>query len=223
MVVMGVIALMTALVVPAMNSLGGAGDISRAASDISDVIQQARSYAMAHNTYVYFGIKEVDSSKDGLTDGQGRLAVAILVSRNGERSSGALSTDPNANNAAVPISKLLKFDNVHLTTSPLPSSGGMARETDSSRVVNLASSDPSLTKFTWPSGAGTAKDFDRVMEFDPQGVARVQTDPAKSREIKGWIEIPIELSHGGRSSSAEKNVAAIQVDGMTGSVRVFRP
>jgi hypothetical protein len=43
-------------------------------------------------------------------------------------------------------------------------------------------------------------------------------------KIAGWIEIDLQPSHGNAGPGAnEKNAAAIQVDSMTGAVRVYRP
>jgi prepilin-type N-terminal cleavage/methylation domain-containing protein len=228
LVVMAIIVVMSSLAGPAMNAIRGGGDFNMAAYNISDALQQARAYAMAKNTFVYFGIKEVDANKDTLDDGTGSLAVAIVASKSGERPYGqnpaALSNDPTAANAIIPISRLQKFSNTHLADA-LSSDGGMAdRETSQSQVVSIASKD-AATSFMWPVGAASGKEFKHVIEFDPQGVARVQTASTTNvRSIKGWIEIPLQRSHGSAGAGAsEKNQAAIQVDGMTGAVRVFRP
>jgi len=218
LVVMAIIVIMSSLIGPAMNAIRGSGDLTMAASNISDALQQARAYAMAKNTYVYFGIKETDASKETLDDGIGRVAVAIVASKDGSRPLDGLN-----NTTTTPISRLQKFANSHIATTDLDNSGNMQRPSgDDVTKVNQKDSVP----FTWPSN-GSAANFRKVIEFDPQGVARYPTtlaDSAASKAIDGWIEIPLQASHGAAGAAAgEKNQAAIQVDGMTGAVRVFRP
>jgi len=230
LVVMAIIVIMSSLIGPAMNAIRGGGDLTMAAYNISDALQQARAYAMAQNTFVYVGIKETDAGKETLDDGTGSIAVAIVASKNGERpygqTPGPLSGSPSAKNPVIPISRLQKFSNAHLATAPLSNDGGMAdRETDSSQIVDVVKDAPAATSFTWPVDGANGKQFTRVIEFDPQGVPRVQTaGTGNIHDIKGWIEIPLQASHGSAGAGAgEKNQAAIQLDGMTGAVRVFRP
>jgi Tfp pilus assembly protein FimT len=218
---MGIIVLLAALVGPAINAINGSGNLSKTASDISDLLQQARAYAMANNTYVYVAIDEFDANNAKLVQGNGRIAVAIVASKNGIRPA---KLDGSG---TIPVSKLQKFDNAHLATGEVGTSGNMERTTGAPEVVNLASQS-ATSPLTWSSGGGSTE-FRKVIEFDPQGVARPQVDLATpgvtGKTIVGWIEIGLQPSHGGNVSNAanEKNVAAIQVDGTTGVVRLYRP
>ena len=62
LVVMAIIGILAAVTIPAMNSIKGASNVTKAAYDIAGALEQARAYAMAKNTYVFVGIAEVDSS-----------------------------------------------------------------------------------------------------------------------------------------------------------------
>ena len=55
LVVMATIVLIIGLAGPAVNALKSANDVNKAVYDIAGVLQVARSYAMANNTYVYAG------------------------------------------------------------------------------------------------------------------------------------------------------------------------
>jgi len=226
--VMAIIVIMATLAVPAMNAIKGGSDLSKTASDLSDLVQQARAYAMANNTYVYLGLQEVDPAQKGYSRNPkgGQIIAAVVASTTGLRPTANPSAPGNLTKDEIqPISRLQKFDNVHLASSgDMGGTGGMAdRETDSSVVVDLGSTE-AVTTFEWSAGSGgSPTTLQKVIEFDPQGVARYQ-DGSAAESIKGWIEIPLQPSKGNAGVAAnEKNAAALQVDGMTGAVQIYRP
>jgi len=55
LVVMGIIAILMVLVAPAFTTLKSAGDVTSAAYTIKGVLDTARTYAMANNTYTWVG------------------------------------------------------------------------------------------------------------------------------------------------------------------------
>jgi len=87
MVVTGIIALLMVLVVPAFTNLKSAGDVTSAAYTIKGVLEQARTYAIANNTYTWVGFYEEDASKPSAsptaTPGTGRLVMAVVASKDG--------------------------------------------------------------------------------------------------------------------------------------------
>src|SRR5947208_15085081 len=58
LVVIAIIVLVTALILPAFTSIKSAGDLTSAAYTIKGVLEQARTYAMANNTYTWVGFFE---------------------------------------------------------------------------------------------------------------------------------------------------------------------
>src|SRR5690349_9558864 len=96
MIVIAIIVLVSAFVVPAFTNLKSAGDVTSAIYNIGGLLEQARSYAMANSTYVWVGFEEVDVSQDSSvnpqTIGTGRLAIAIVASKNGTRGYDATNT-----------------------------------------------------------------------------------------------------------------------------------
>src|ERR1700722_3117876 len=60
LVVMSIVVLLTALLVPAFNGIGGSTSFTGTGYNIGSLLGQARAYAMANNTYVYVGFQEVD-------------------------------------------------------------------------------------------------------------------------------------------------------------------
>ena len=207
--------MMMALAVPAFHSITGAGSLTKAASDIASTLQQARSYAISQNTYVYVGLQEVDAIQPTASDGTGRMVIAVVASKSGTRP---------ANMAAdcVAINKAQMLDGTHLTNATaLGTAGGMTnREANYSSLGDSTVADQ--FKFTWPLG-GTAKyNFQRVIEFDPQGVARLQTNDGGSSQVGHGIEIVL-IPARGNTAATNANQASIQINGITGAVRIFRP
>src|SRR5438105_2226775 len=63
-IVVGIIGLLLVLIAPAFTSIKGGTDVTSAAYTIKGVLDTARTYAKANNTYVFVGFAEVDSSVD---------------------------------------------------------------------------------------------------------------------------------------------------------------
>src|SRR6266853_20295 len=84
LVVMGIIAILMALLAPAFTSLKSAGDVTGAAYTIKGVLDTARTYAKANNTYTWVGFFEEDvSSTTPGAAGVGRLVVSVVASNDG--------------------------------------------------------------------------------------------------------------------------------------------
>ncbi len=83
--VMAVIAVLASVTIPAFSSFRGAGLFDRAASDIPDLLSQARAYAMGEKHVCLCGFQEVDGASPTSSDGIGRVAVAVVASRDGAR------------------------------------------------------------------------------------------------------------------------------------------
>ncbi|MCE9543845.1 MAG: prepilin-type N-terminal cleavage/methylation domain-containing protein [Verrucomicrobia bacterium] len=219
MVVIAIMGLLFALMGPAFNAFKVGGDLTRAATEIQGVLEQARTYALANNTYVYAGLQEVDVITPSANDGIGRLAIAVVASTTGMR---PYTNSPAALLAAniTPLGKVRYFDNLHITNkSSLASVGNMSRTTAD---VDLIASR-ALTTFQWPM-TGTAKyNFSKmIVEFSPQGTASVQTTATYDPSLNQYLEIAL-LPTRGNVAATNANQAAIQINGLTGAVRVYRP
>ena len=227
LVVIGLMGLLMSLAMPAFSSMQGAGNLTKAASDIQGVMEQARSYAMANNTYVYVGIEEVDGMNPTSAPGVGRVVIAVVASKDGTRPYPLNPNTPGALNTTniFPLGKALYFDNLHLTnTNALPSVGNMIRPP---AEVDL-STNISATTFNLPitASAGAAKySFTNVVEFDPQGTPRYQyqTNTTYDPSIQNYLEIPLVPAHGNVAMTNLANQAAVQIDGVTGAARTYRP
>ena len=133
------------LIAPAFTTIKGGTDVTSAAYTIKGVLDTARTYAKANNTYTWVGFKEVDVSQDASVSpqasaGTGRVAMAIVASKDGTRGYDITSNPlpipsawTNYNNGAnlVAVGKLQYLNNVHLAGA-LTTAGNMARPNVSS-------------------------------------------------------------------------------------------
>src|SRR6266550_4443105 len=129
LVVMGIIAILMVLVAPAFTNLKSAGDVTNAVYGIQGLLDNARTYAKANNTYVFVGFAEVDSSVDSSVSPQvttgatpyGRVAVAVVASKDGTRQFQYATTnqgnDWTANYAngsnLIAVGNLQRYENLH--------------------------------------------------------------------------------------------------------------
>jgi prepilin-type N-terminal cleavage/methylation domain-containing protein len=248
LVVIGLISVLSVLLAPALTSLQAANNLTKITSDVAGLLDQARAYAMANNTYVFVGIAEVDARLDPSVVPQtttnaaqigGRVAIAIVASRDGTRGYDVTNTslsksawsNYNKGGNLVAIGKLQRFENVHLSRlySSLGTIGNMARPNPNVNYIIGNDGCISVTPFDWPLGSDIGAgqySFAKVMNFDPQGVARIQTS-SNTDTVVQVMEIGFQQTHGSSASppptKGAGNVAAIQVDGMTAATRVYRP
>ncbi|HEX4083849.1 MAG TPA: prepilin-type N-terminal cleavage/methylation domain-containing protein [Chthoniobacteraceae bacterium] len=254
LVVVGVMAVMMSLVIPAFQNVRGGSDFSSSVYDIAGAFEQARAYAMANNTFVLAGVMEANASNSSSTSPQvagiGRLAIAVVASRNGTRPydvtalsnwTSIYGTGLSTTNGGglTPVVKLATFRGIHMVDlqdagSVPPATGNMARPSVPV-AYNLSNSQmdsqSGATEFGWPLGVPLTTPpqytFLRVVEFDPLGSARI-LNVANSDAIPHFIELGLEPCHGTSVPATPSNqnvgqIAAIQIDGMSSAVRIYRP
>jgi prepilin-type N-terminal cleavage/methylation domain-containing protein len=253
LVVIGIIALLLALIVPAFTNIKSAGDVTSAVYGIQGLLENARTYAKANHTYVFVGFAEVDSSIDSSVSPQvttgatpyGRVAVAVVASKDGTRqcqyTTSTQGSDWTANysngSQLVALGKLERYENLHFlvdfgswTPAAHPNSN-MARFQPTGTTYTLGNAaSTSVTPFTWPLGSplGSGQyQFNKVINFDPQGIARIATS-TNADEIAQIMEIDCQQTHGTLVPPVPINQdvgnhTAIQIAPRTGAIRIYRP
>jgi len=240
LVVIAIILVLMALLVPALKGIKGGSDVTKAAYDVAGVLENARAYAMANNTYTWVGFFEEDISKptNPATEGIGRLVLSVVASKDGTSmdTSGAPSATPIDPTKLVQVTKLIKVDNIHLKTAgagdsafPVGTGGG---DTFSTRpavtldtaVIGDTSPPDSPRPIQYPVGGTSASaaqyTFKKIIQFSPLGEARIiSTDST----LKTSIEVGLQPSHGIMPDTNSKNVCAVQVTGIAGRVTIYRP
>ncbi len=126
--VLAIIAIISAVTLPNIIEIKSTSDATAAGYTISGLLERARTYALANNTYVWVGFFEEDGTQPSqnppIIGNGGRLVISIVASQDGTRYSDAAinNTLPavfGANDSSnlvtlIQLSKLVKINNVRL-------------------------------------------------------------------------------------------------------------
>jgi prepilin-type N-terminal cleavage/methylation domain-containing protein len=238
LVVMGIIGVLLVFLAPAFTNIKSAGDVSSAASTIKGVLDQARTYAKANNTYTWVGFFEEDSSTASTspaTAGNGRIVMSIVASKDGTEVYTAVTgpaADMDLNGTRLlQIGKLVKIDNVHLRTFANGTGTGDTFPTrplipggspDNAKIGDTSPPD-SLRYFHYPAtgteGAAQYK-FRKMVQFNPRGECRPQNDNYEMRTV---IEVGLQPIHGTNVATVEDSKScAVQLTGVGGNTKIYQ-
>ncbi len=81
LIVVGIIGLLMVLMVPAFTTIKGGTDVTSAAYTIKGVLDTARTYAKANNTYTWVGFYEEDVSQSSTESSHSRTGQNCDVDR----------------------------------------------------------------------------------------------------------------------------------------------
>ncbi len=196
-------------------SVTGARNFSTQSSTIADMLERARQYAVANNTYtwatfytsaatptqpstVYVAlVASVDGTAQILTGG-GSLGSTTTWSTN--------ATDPTKYQL---LDKVASFPQIGLYNSGTYSLSNVPAV---SQVSSMALSTPSFMINVPGIGSQT---FTQSIEFTPSGEAKVQAATTQA------VELDLCQFHGTAQSSTM--YAVIRVNGFTGEAQVYQP
>jgi prepilin-type N-terminal cleavage/methylation domain-containing protein len=281
LIVVGIIGLLLVLIAPAFTTIKGGTDVTSAAYTIKGVLDTARTYAKANNTYAWVGFYEEDVSQPSVIPALdvggrcpgcvGRLVMSIVASKDGtyfvvpSGSGTYLGADVSNTTSTgtenfidatklVQVNKLIKIDNVHLPLFALGTGTGdtfdarpsptPATDTPFSRFGELNALPPNtapyeptnsgLTKFPFQYPVGNSVPawqyrFRRTLRFGPTGECRINS----TYDVRKIVEAGLLQTHGSatpppRSGGGtsfvtwDGNVAAIQITGFGGNVKIYR-
>jgi type II secretory pathway pseudopilin PulG len=237
LVVIGIIALLLVLIAPAFTYIKGGNDVTSAAYTIQGVLDTARTYAKANNTYTWVGFFEEDEPppESPVPPGIGRVVMSIVASKDG-----TVVYDPN-NPATIDATKLTQvgkltiIDNVHLwthTDTPLGTGSTFDTRPNVTSTYCIGDSSPadSATPFQYPVGnpAPSAQYmFVKAVQFSPRGEARINnstlSNGAEVFPLRSVAEIALEPTHGATiPDSLPPNSLAVQFTGIGGNVTIYR-
>jgi type II secretory pathway pseudopilin PulG len=241
LVVVGIIGLLLALMAPAFTYIKGGTDVTSAAYTIKGVLDTARTYAQANNTYTWVGFIEENvenpASPNSDMPAVGRLLMSIVVSKDGTIIYDPANLGPqDLTTKLTQVGKLTKIENVHLwthTDTPLTPTGptfDYRPNVLSTYCIGDTSPSDSTTPFQYPVGnpAPTAQyTFVKAVQFSPRGEARINNSTVNSGAevfpLQTVAEIAVEPTHGAAApASVPANVVAIQFTGIGGNVRIYR-
>jgi len=233
MVVIGIVVILMVLITPAFTSLKNAGDVTSAAYTVKGVLDQARTYATANDTYTWVGFFEENVSNPSpnlATPKTGRIVMSIVASKDG-----TIIYDPSNpakidTTKLIQVGKLIKIENAHLWThTDSPSGAGSTYDTRPNVVAAtycIGDTGPpnSLTPFQYPVGSpepAAQYTFVKAIQFSPAGEARINNSTS-TYSLQTAAEIALRPTHGTSVDTTNSNPVAIQFSGAGGNVRVYR-
>jgi Tfp pilus assembly protein FimT len=144
----------------------------------------------------------------------------------------------------VAVTPLMTFQNIHLVdlqsgfNTTASTMGGMTRPAVTIPYYNVSNPlGTSNTQFAWPLGSKLNSSpqytFAKVIEFDPEGSSRISSiaNPAFSSfpdAIPQYIEMGLQPAHGTNvpakpTQQNQGQLAAIQINGISGAIHMYRP
>jgi prepilin-type N-terminal cleavage/methylation domain-containing protein len=238
LIVVGIIAVLLVLIAPAFTTIKSGGDVTSAAYTIKGVLDTARTYAKANNTYTWVGFYEEDTTATTPTNtspaypGKGRVLLAVVASKDGTKI--YEDTDPSSSlppDRITQIGKLVRIEGIHLTDlgnpsptpnpTPIPDTVPARPYTpytegspfDHFNRISSDSTDTTLFPFTAQNYT-----FYKAIRFNPRGEANINS----TYTLKHVGEIGIKPTHGTAVDTNNPNVVAIQFTGLGGGVKIYR-
>lgn len=206
--VMAIIVALSAVSVPAIQSVKGGSTVNKAVADLSSTLELARTHAMANRTYVRVLLAETPASGNQLLP---QLVALPIYSANG-----SASGDMTQASEWPALSKPLVLDDLKV----FDTMQGSSPVNTASDVTPMGSNvlgtimDPVSRQV---GGRGPLK-FTGVIQFSPTGEARVSFDEP-ARHIKIAVDQPMA---GNTVEGRKKNPFILRLSGMNGSIRVLR-
>lgn len=248
--VLVIVSLLSVFVVRAVSGVPGAQNVKRSASEMAGLLSQARAYALAQNTYVWVGFFEEDGSRPSATPASvgygGRIIVSVVASKSGSRYDDSVVNDsapaafgansPSNTVQLVPLCRLYKFNSLRMVDageSPQrpavnaayrlgDASSGPPNNAGGKFALHENASLGNPTTFTYPLGAAVPQyTFSKIIEFNPRGEAsKIAENLFSGPGPQPAMEIALQSV----PPSPEHPIAsALQIEGLTGQVRIFQP
>jgi len=226
LVVIAIMAIMAAVAVPALKGLNAAGQFNKSIRQITATIDQARSYAVAQNTYVWVMIY----SYAGTTSTLPSVYLAAYASNDGTDPVGVgttqgIDTDlaqgyPDSKGTTFsPIFRWQSFASLYFSmpTAASPSSGA----SPASPFVQPATGSP---HYTLQASNQIIPTLQAVIEFLPSGGVQVNAAPDTTALVPATALVfqPVLGSAGGNPVYDTRNIATIWINGLTGLTTVYR-
>jgi prepilin-type N-terminal cleavage/methylation domain-containing protein len=206
--VMAILATLSAVTIPAVQSLRGAGSVNRAISDLSGTLEMARAHAMANRTYVRVLLASLPASGARVT----ASTLALVVSPSDGTTRNSDMSDPSA---WPTLSRPLVLENLGLSGS-LQGAGSFSTAADATPAGSNVTGSlmPAFQRGVSSFGQVT---FDQVIQFGPSGEARVGFDqPARH------ISVGLAQNDASGQPTREDNAFILRLSGVNGSIAILR-
>jgi type II secretory pathway pseudopilin PulG len=215
LVVISIMAIMAVIAIPNFMGLTSSGRMNQNLTELSGLLEQARQYSLAQNTYVWVAFLPATDATGTKT-----LSVAVLASKDG--------TDPAspaswANNSygVVPsaqiglVSKIITLRQIALLPAATLTSARISGLPVAPTPINGVASSSGFFSLQVP-GTSAPQAFTQALEFTPSGEARNGLNPVD------LVELDLQPQKG-NAALDQQNVAVIRVNGLTGESVIYRP
>jgi prepilin-type N-terminal cleavage/methylation domain-containing protein len=224
LVVISTVALLTVIAAPALMGPTSSGQMNKNLLELSGLLEQARQYAIAQNTYVWVVFAPGTDSA-----GLKTLSVALVASNDGTDPASPSSWASHAYGAAPNtqiglVSKIITLHQISLlkagvfgaTVMPsLPAVPSPVTATANS-VAGMNSSGSGIGAFfnLQIPGTSTTLTFTEAVQFTSTGEVRNGSNPVD------LVELDLQPQKG--TGIDANNVAVIRVNGLTGESVIYR-
>jgi hypothetical protein len=213
---------------------------------IAGTLAQARTYALANNTYTWVGFYE-ESPGAAATNatppypGKGHLILCVVASKDGtpdceDPASTTSSRLPLIPNKITQVGKLVKVEGVHMADIGAPAPGairpGDANSIDARPDFPYVSNAPALDYQNRISSDDTHSPenqslypfvaqgytFHKTLRFTPRGEAQING----TYTMRRVVEIGLRPTRGTVVDANNPNVVAIQFSAVGGNFKIYR-
>ena len=221
LIVVGIIGLLMVLIAPAFTTIKSAGDVTSAAYTIKGVLDTARTYAKANNTYSWVGF--AGSIGDNIT---GQVQLVIVASKDATDLGTSVNQPGNRIDitaGVTPVGKVMTLQNAHIGDTGTPTNDGTDFESRAAVNINyrVGAAGTGFNSDYYFIEQGTQ--FNRWIRFSPRGEAVVK---GGATQITPSAEVGLLPTHGTALAAtinpASGNLVAIQISGFGGNVRIYR-
>jgi prepilin-type N-terminal cleavage/methylation domain-containing protein len=218
--VLAIMAVLTVLAVPSLLQTSSSA-VTQDLLRLNGLLEEARQYALANNTYVWVAFAPGTDSLGVKT-----LTVAVLASTDGTDPASpqtwagySYGTVPSQQIALV--NKVVTLRHLQLSAAATFTSSQVPGLPAPPSPVTAAANSPASNsggffQMQLPTGGGPVL-FTTALQFTPQGEARNRVNPIDLVDL----DLQAQMGNSGQLNSA--NVAVIRVDGLTGEPTVYRP
>jgi len=214
LMVMAIICMMLVAIGPSLSSLSSSG-YANSISQVAQAFDLARQHAMAKNTYVYVGLYNGTAGAQGnfvdLCVVESRTGTEVPAWWDGSSSSwiNAVTLQP-ANSDFTTVQKTKRISQMQLLVQPgtITSTQIPSLPSLNTLPVGIEQTNGASLQFTGTSSQYNGESFNNIVEFTPNGEARV------SPSLVGHIEL-------GFKQWPRNTPAVIRLNGLTGLATVY--
>jgi len=203
LVVVAIIGVLMVLTMPVMQRVNEGQRMGKAVSDLTALLEYARTEALARSTYVWVGFTNRTNSS-----GNAELAVMVFASRDGMATA--------ANDTIEPLTKMLHLEGIQFTDKDQ-----LSQEVRNLYIVGTtAAVSSNASPKTLPASQGVT--FDRTLTITPRGEAMLEKEPGLSTGFDNVIDISLRPMRGTVVDPASTDHASIWLYGASGRLQVYR-